>query len=139
MLNSIFGKTIGFENPMGTYIHEYTNSFSLEERITESNRICSKHPDKIPIILHFDKQIKFPCKKKILIDKTAYVSELIFFLRSKIQLKDNEALMIFCDNSILCGNQSLYHLYYDFISRENNDDKFLYIHVNIENTFGSSS
>ena len=71
-------------------------------------------------------------KNKYLVSGDMTMSQFIYIIRKRIQLKSSEALFFFVNN-ILCNNSQsmieIYNLYKD-------KDGFLYIEYSSENTFG---
>ena len=115
-------------------VFEYKKNTSIDERRKQYNMIKSKHHDKIPIIIEFDKTLNQPYIK-ILVESTTYVSELIYFIKNKIHLSPEKGIFLLTDDKVmLSSNQSLYLIHNSMMNT--NEDNFLYIFVNLENTFG---
>lgn len=113
----------------------------LEKRAGESNRILSKFPDKIPIIVESsDKElIKQMKKNKFLSPYDISVSHFMYSIRRQLNLNASQALFLFCDGSLINGTSLMGKIYEDYKSKNNikeNSDKFLYVQVSKENTFG---
>ena len=113
----------------------------LEKRAGESNRILSKFPDKIPIIVESsDKElIKQMKKNKFLSPYDISVSHFMYSIRRQLNLNASQALFLFCDGSLINGTSLMGKIYEDYNSKNNikeNSDKFLYVQVSKENTFG---
>lgn len=114
----------------------YKQTTTPEDRIKTYNSIRSRYIDKIPIVIEFDKKLHQPTMK-VLIDSTAYVSELICFIRNKIKLSSEQAIYLSTeDHTILNQNQSLYLIHNSIIFNQKDQDNFLYIFVNCESVFG---
>ncbi len=119
----------------------YRKTKSLSERISESERILTKYPLSIPVIIEtYDtlliKNIK---KNKFLVPQNVSVGHLIYSVRKQFELASNKGLFLFCDNKLLCGTTMMYELYEKYKeqnSSKDNYDKFLYITISTENTFG---
>jgi|688.fasta_scaffold1999700_1 GABA(A) receptor-associated protein len=117
------------------------NENDLSKRISESNRIISKFPDRIPVIVltknaTLEKLLK---KNKFLVPYDLSVSYLLASIRSQIKLDPSKALFLFCDNTLLSGSQSLNEIYKNYKSKHNigiSKDNFLYMSIEEENTFG---
>jgi GABA(A) receptor-associated protein len=120
----------------------YRKNNSVETRISECNKILSKYPDKIPVIVESDdKEISNQLKKfKFLVPGDVSVSHLICKIREQLKLNKSKGIFLFCDNSILSSYQMVQEIYEDYKTRNGlnsrYDDKFLYITVSAENTFG---
>jgi GABA(A) receptor-associated protein len=125
----------------------HKEEFDLNYRISESNRILTRYPDKIPVIIDCscnDLNNKIN-KKKFLVPKEISVSYLISMIRNKSQIDSKKALFMFCNNKMISGTAMLGTIYDEFLktnisSKKDNDvkkgDKFLYISLAYENTFG---
>lgn len=122
----------------------YTNSNQTEFSATsyESNRILAKFPDRIPIIIRtHDKNIsKLLKKNKFLAPQYISVSTLLFTIRQHIKCDSSKALFLFCNNKLISGTEILLKIYenYKIENKLNytNSDKFLYLDLTFENTFG---
>jgi GABA(A) receptor-associated protein len=117
------------------------NENDLTKRISESNRIISKFPDRIPVIIitrnpNLEKMLK---KNKFLVPYDLSVSYLLANIRSVIKLDPSKALFLFCDNNLLSGSQSLHEIYKNYRYKHgtgSSKDNFLYISIEEETTFG---
>jgi len=114
--------------------NEYKELNKLEDRINESTNILNKYNDKIPIILQKfkSKNINDIEKKKYLLPNDLSVSQFLFIIRKKIDLSPEQSIYLFCNNILLSSNSKIgiiYDIYKD-------DDKFLYLFYDSENTFG---
>jgi len=113
---------------------DYKKSKSFEERLSESNRIIEKYPDRLPIIVERKNTCKLNDidKNKFLVPSDMVLTQFIYIIRKRIKLNSSEALFFFVNN-ILCNNSQsmieIYNLYKD-------KDGFLYIEYSSENTFG---
>ena len=113
----------------------------LSKKISESIRICSKFPDRIPVIIltknsRLEKMLK---KNKFLVPYDLTVSYLLVTIRKQIKLDSSSALFMFCDSVLLSGTQKLAEIYKNYKFNNNIrsiDDNFLYITIEEENTFG---
>lgn len=113
----------------------------LLKRISESNRIISKFPDRIPVIVltknvTLEKLLK---KNKFLVPYDLSVSYLLANIRSQIKLEPSKALFLFCDNTLLSGSQTINEIYKNYKYKHGigpSKDNFLYISIEEENTFG---
>ena len=101
-----------------------------------SKNLMERYPGNVPVI------IKKSSNEKILqdIDKTKYlmpknltISEIVFIIRRKINLKPEEAIFIFVNGNILVPmNTTINEIYNTYKS----DDDFLYMTYRSENVFG---
>lgn len=117
----------------------YKNQTSLEDRRNESNRVLARYPDRIPVIIEctnseLSKLIK---KRKFLIPRDIIVSTLIQIIRGKITIESSKAIIMFHENKLLSAQSDLGGLYENYINEtEHEGDRFLYITLSYESTFG---
>jgi len=119
----------------------YKNSKSLEQRIEESNRIVSRHPNYIPVIIESSDNeiIKSLKKRKFLCPKEVSSAYLMCSIRNNLKIESSKALFLFYNGVLVSGNQimgELYEHYKNKIKITTNDDLFFYITLSCENTFG---
>jgi len=119
----------------------YKNSKSLEQRIEESNKIISRHPNYIPVIIESSDPeiIKNLKKRKFLCPKDVSSSYLICSIRNNLKLESSKALFLFYNNVLVSGQQIMGDLYEHYKIKNNitvNDDLFFYVTLTCENTFG---
>ncbi len=113
----------------------------LDKRIGESGRILCKFPDKIPVTVEtYDKDLLKQMKKnKFLCPHDVSVSHFMYSIRRQLNLNASQALFLFCDNTLINGTDIMGKIYEDYKTRNNmkeNSDKFLYVQISKENTFG---
>ena len=113
---------------------DFKQNYSLEKRKIESERIRNKYPDRVPVIVEKSKNSNIPDidKKKFLVPKDISVGQFLHVVRKRIKLKPEEALFMFVNNT-LPPNSALMSFLYD---KHKDEDLFLYITINGENTFG---
>ena len=108
----------------------------LKYRIDESNRILSKFPYHIPVIVKSDSIIKLK-KTKFLVPRDVNASYLNIAIRKQMENVDSsKAIFMFCGKNLICGNHMMHQIYDEYIKSKNDRDLFLYITLSIENTFG---
>ena len=116
--------------------HEFQKKFTFEERVKESNKIRTKYPDRVPIILERSTSCRSSIpdidKHKFLVPRDITVGQFLFVIRKRIKLDSKAALFIFIDNKIP-STSSLIGSIYD---TDKNKDLFLYVTYSGENTFG---
>ena len=113
---------------------EFKELNSFEDRLKESNKILSKYSDKIPIILerYKTKDLKNIQKKKYLLPKDITAGQFLFIIRKKIDLSSEKSIYLFNQNSLLSSNTIISDIY----NKYKDDDNFLYLFYDTENTFG---
>ena len=116
-----------------TYI-QFKQQNTLEERINESSRIIQKYRTRIPIIVEKSKGCSL-CdieKKKYLVPNEMTMSQFIYIIRKKINLKSHETLFVTVNNCLPESNIQLTTIY----EKYKDEDGFLYVVYSSENTFG---
>jgi GABA(A) receptor-associated protein len=116
----------------------FKNKVPLQQRIDESNRILSKYPDRVPIIIDCDKELdKLVKKRKFLAPRDISISHLAHIVRGRIQIESSSAMFMFCDNKLVSGQAIIGNIYDEYLkNRRTEGDKFLYITVAKETVFG---
>ena len=115
--------------------YEFKMEFSFDKRRIEGERIRTKYPDKVPIILEKSDSSDIPEieKKKLLVLESLTVGQLINIIRKQINLHSYQAMYLFVDNTVI---PSLSESLGDIYKKHANKDNFLYITYAVENTFG---
>jgi len=117
----------------------YQNSVSYEKRCSDSQRICAKYPACVPIIVNcLDKEIKLK-KNKYLAPKDIDCSKLIITIRSQIELDPSKAIFLFIDDILFSQSEIIGTIYENYKLKnkiKNDGDLYLYLTINVENTFG---
>ena len=112
----------------------FKEDYTEEMRIQESNKIITKYPTRIPIIVQKSEKcdlidIK---KKKYLVPKELTLQQFIFVIRKRIKLESSQALFIMVNNTLSPATLNLGEIY----EKQKDKDGFLYITYSSENTFG---
>lgn len=114
----------------------FKEKFNLNHRKTEFNRIHTKYPDKIPLIIfrkHKCKNINEIEKNKYLIPNQLTVGQLIYVIRKGIKLNPEKSILLyFGNNSLVPTSELLSKVYEEF----KDEDGFLYCYYTGENTYG---
>ena len=118
----------------------YKDSVSLSSRVDESNRVLAKYPKHIPIIIECNEELsKIIKKKKYLIHRDCDFSFLLKIIRGKISVDNRKAFFMFYDNIMICPSNNSGDLYEKYKIKNKlrpSDDRFFYITISMENTFG---
>ena len=116
--------------------YKFKNTFSLAERIKESQRIMKLYPDRVPVICERSELADSDCpiidKKKYLVPRGLTVGQYIHIIRNRLRIPAEKALYLFTQGTIpasSCMMETIYDCYCD-------DDGFLYMVYTFENTFG---
>ena len=107
---------------------------SVERRRETALRMLKKYPEKIPVILLKDPVCKLDNirSQKILVDHWLSIAQLLYILRTRISMKETEALYLFFKNDLLPSNTTMREAY----DRYREMDDILYITYSCETTFG---
>ena len=117
------------------YYQNFSDKFTFQERLSESTRVITKFPDRIPIVCEKNK-LDMTCpdidKHKYLVPRDITIGQFIFVIRKRINLAPNDALFLFINNSIFSSNITINSIY----DANKNEDGFLYVTYSKESTFG---
>jgi GABA(A) receptor-associated protein len=107
---------------------------SIDDRKKVAENIMKKYNGRIPVIIEQSKHSnKLPTDKtKFIVPEDMTVAQLLYMLRTKVKLKDNEAIFLFFDGDLL--NTSL--IMKEAYNKYKKADGILYIYFSTENTFG---
>jgi GABA(A) receptor-associated protein len=107
----------------------------LEKRKAEAQRIRAKYPDRIPVIVEKSNGSTAPDidKKKYLVPADLTMSQFVYVVRKRIKLGQAQSLFLFLNNNTLPTPAQCISLVY---KEHKNEDGFLYITYDTENTFG---
>jgi len=107
---------------------------SYEKRRELYNVMHERFPQRIPIIVEVaDKSGLKLNKKKFLTPDEISVGSFLYEIRKQTNLTPEQAIFIFCNDSILVpANNTIGQIY----EKYKDDDGFLYLTIALENTFG---
>jgi len=107
---------------------------SFEKRVEVAEKIRSKYPDRIPVIVEKAPRSTAPeiDKKKFLVPADLTVSKLAFEIRRHLRLAPEHGMFLFI-NDTLPPNAALLQQIYE---KYKDPDGFLYVTYASENTFG---
>lgn len=115
----------------------FKNKYPFNQRKINCANILSKYPDRIPVICEkhpYSRNAPDINKNKYLVDHYLTLAQFILVIRKRISLKPGVALYIFVNGLIPSNSSFIYNLFLD----NKDDDGFLYITYDIENTFGNN-
>tara|TARA_B100000482_G_C12558065_1_gene278953 strand:+ start:278 stop:616 length:339 start_codon:yes stop_codon:yes gene_type:complete len=111
----------------------YKQEKSLEERTHESALMLSRFPDRVPVIVEKRRpSISTIDKRKYMSPKTLTLGQFTFVIRKRLKLKPSEAIFIFINQKLIHQTQTLGDTY----ANEKDEDGFIYLIYDFENTFG---
>lgn len=121
------------KNVEGSFKKEYP----FDKRISESERILAKFPDRIPVIVQISKncikELPVLDKHKYLVPQDLTVGQFQYVIRKRIKLTPEKALYMFFQNSIP-PTGSLISSVYD---KYKDPDGFLYTIVSLISGLGN--
>jgi GABA(A) receptor-associated protein len=133
-ISSVAKSTVG--KMSGEKKQKFVDIHTFEKRKEEADRIKSKFPDRIPIIVEkADVNDGLPVidKSKYLVPSDLSMGQFQYVIRKRIQLKPEKALFLFVGGNTLPPTASIVSAVY---KNHKADDGFLYITYTTENTFG---
>lgn len=117
------------------YKKNYQNEIPYKKRCEESQDIISKYPTYIPVIINTKEDIELQ-KRKFLVPPAVFTSYLIFHIRKQIINHTNKAIFLFVNGTLLDSLKTIGERYDEYMSTHNHQDKYFYIDLYFENTFG---
>ena len=98
------------------------------------NKLISKYPNKIPIIInkYADSTLPQLDKHKFIVPKDITIAQFNYIIRKRIKLDPSESIFIYINNLLPPSSSTINELY----DMHKSDDGFLYITYTNENTFG---
>lgn len=112
----------------------FKKDHSLEYRKVESQKIRTKYPERVPVIVEkvANSDIKQIDKRKYLVPNEITVAQFMWIVRKRIDMPAEKAIFLFVNKVIPSAAKSMGELY----EEQKDDDGFLYIQYSGENTFG---
>ena len=122
-------------NVSSSYEKEFKKN-SLEKRVEMYTQINKKYPNRFGIIVSKRELSRAPdiTKNKYLAPDDITINQLVYVFRKRIKIKETQGVYFYVDNILLSVSSNtnigeIYHRYKD-------EDGFLYITYDVENTFG---
>jgi len=112
----------------------FKEQHDLAKRKQEAQRILSKYPDRLPVIVEKANNSDVPDidKKKFLVPSDLTVGQFVYVIRKRIKLTPEKAIFLFVNGS-LPNTAALMKTVYE---EHKDDDEFLYVTYSGENSFG---
>ena len=106
----------------------------LQKRQYNTRTLQVRYPSRVPIIIYTkNNNIPITEKSKFLVENKVTIAEFMHVLRKYIKLEKQESIFLFTESNTIPASSSIL----SNIHREHkNEDGFLYLEYNIENTFG---
>jgi len=116
---------------------KFKKEYTFQKRYEESSRIRSKYPDRIPIICEKlnsgNNLITEIDKKKYLVPYDLTCGQFAYVIRKRLKMPAEQAIYLFVKGVIPSSSALINVVYNDY----KDDDGFLYVSYNGENTFGT--
>eukprot|EP01110_Echinostelium_bisporum_P000021 TRINITY_DN10036_c0_g1_i1.p1 TRINITY_DN10036_c0_g1~~TRINITY_DN10036_c0_g1_i1.p1 ORF type:complete len:119 (+),score=27.57 TRINITY_DN10036_c0_g1_i1:112-468(+) len=106
----------------------------FDKRKEVADRIKSKYPDRVPVIVEKAPKSDVPDidKKKYLVPSDITVGKFVFEIRKHMKLAPEKAIFLFVNNTLPPTAELVSNIY----EKHKDQDGFLYITYSGENTFG---
>lgn len=124
----------------------YKHKVPLNLRISESQRILAKYATHIPVIINLDPKLGSINKTKFLVPRDVSASHLLIAMRSQMKsIRKEDAMFMFANDILVCPTSIMGQLYNEYLYKlsqdknktdEEKQDRFFYINVHGETTFG---
>jgi len=116
---------------------QFQEDHSFEHRVSESQKIRSRYPDRIPVIVERaeNSNIENIDKRKYLVPNDITVAQFMWIIRKRIDLPAEKAIFLFVDKIVPQSSWTMGELY----NNHKDKDGFLYIAYSGESTFGTTS
>lgn len=116
-------------------VFKFDTENSFEKRKADYEKIKSKYPDRVPIIVERSNTSKMEQidKPKFLVPTDMTVGQFVYVIRKRIRLAPEKALFVFVKNTLPPTSQMIGALH----AKNHDEDGFLKITYADENTFGS--
>lgn len=118
-------------------MQSYKEQYSFEQRKAEADRILTKYPDRIPIIVERSRRsnIQEIDKNKYLVPSELTLGQFKHVLSKRIKLTSDQAIFIFVNNT----TPSISTLISDLYDRHKDECGFLFLYYSGEATFGMNN
>ena len=108
-------------------------TMSITQKKEESDKLVSKYPNRVPVIVHTEKGLPKLDKSKFLVPYDLLLSEFVYVVRRRMKLGSKKSLMLLSNETLLRANDTMKTI---FDAEGDKDTNFLYVNAVAENTFG---
>ncbi|XP_013417087.1 autophagy-related protein 8 [Lingula anatina] len=107
---------------------------TFETRKCESDKIRSKYPDRIPVVVQKAPRSNIPeiDKEQFLVPSDLSVAQFMYIIRKRIELPPERNLFLFVNKVLPTTSATMGSIY----EEHKDEDGFLYVAYSGENTFG---
>ena len=111
----------------------YKDRYPFDVRLTESSRLKMQYPDRVPVIIEFDKVIHKNIKKeRFLVPTDLTMGQFMFVIRNQLRLEPAEAIFFICRNTQLPNTYIFSEIHEKYAEKCGH----VFMRVYKENTFG---
>jgi len=117
-------------------MYSFKNRYPFKQRKQDCEQILLKYPDRIPVLCEkypYSKNAPDIDKHKYLVSYDLTIGQFMAVIRKRMCIKPEVGLYIFINGLIPSNSALVQHLFLDF----KDNDGFLYIEYDVENTFGN--
>lgn len=115
--------------------YNYQDEIPYKTRCIDSENIVRKHPNCVPVIINTKENIDMK-RKKFLVSYNINSTILIYHIRKHISNAPCNSIFLFHENTIIDNLKNIGDMYLDYILTNKSDDKYFYLNLCFENTFG---
>lgn len=116
--------------------YHFKAEHTFHYRQAESLKMLNKYPDRVPVICERHPKANKDCpyidKHKYLIPMDLTLGQFIYVIRKRMHLSAEKALFLFVEGTLPSNSAMISQVYREY----QDEDGFLYITYNTENTFG---
>ena len=115
---------------------DFKLSLPFEHRQAQARNMLAKHPGKVPVIVERAggvTDLEEIDRKKFLVPRDMCMGQMACIIRKRLHLPQEQALFLFMGAKIMSVSATMANTH----AQHADDDGFLYITFNIENTFGA--
>ena len=116
-------------------IYNYQDEVPYTIRCVESENMIRRHPNCVPVIINTKENVNLK-KRKFLVPYNVNSSILIYYIRKYISDASCKSIFLFYGNIMLDNIKNIGDMYLEYILNNKNDDKYFYLDMCFENTFG---
>ena len=118
---------------------DFKNQYTHEAREAEALRMRTKYPERIPTICQKSAFANRSCptidKSKYLVPTDLTMGQFVWVIRKRLKISSDQAIYMFINGTIPPVSKLMSTLYNEL----HDQDGFLYIYYNFENTFGGDN
>lgn len=99
-----------------------------------TKKILERYPQKVPILLHFNPNVKHDLlKTRFIVDRCMTFTEFAAIIRKSISINESEGLYYYTRDTVVCMSRTIGEIYEEYKTPETG---ILDVSVACESTFG---